>query len=171
VDSDSAETVAVTGNTATSGDDENLTLMSIDKSSQEDARQITWKGLRPASVMLQSEFPQDLNTYFTQHSYLQFELKVNETPHGEVSMAMSCDQDCGQPLDITKYLSTLPSEEWLDVNIELQCFTGDKDSLSDITAAFVMHSTAAFDISVANIKLVPTKGNTQMPAPTIACSS
>jgi len=165
IDYDAAP-VTVTGNTASSSADNNLQLLSIDKTSQEDARQIKWKGTRPASVRLRSEFPQNLNTYFTQQSYLQFELKVNERPEGEVSMTMHCDINCSQSLNITKHLSTMPLNEWLDVNIELACFSGDKKLLENITAAFVMQSNAALDISVANIKLVPIQGKLSMPAPT-----
>lgn len=167
---DGANPVAVTGNIASSSGDQNLELYSIDKSSQEDARQLKWKGLRAASVVLQSEYPQDLDAYFTQQSYLQFELKVNEPPKGEVSMAMRCDKTCSNLLDITNYLSEMPQGKWQDINIQLSCFSGENTTLENITAAFVVNSTAALDISVANIKLVPTKEKSSIPSPTFSCS-
>ena len=55
--------VVVGGNRVVSAKDENLLLMSVDKVAQEDARRLTWKGLRPATVSLTAKYPLDFSQY------------------------------------------------------------------------------------------------------------
>ena len=146
--------IIVTTNTAKSGDDENLSLLSIDKVSQEDARQIIWKGLRPATISLASKFPQDFEAYLAQDAVLELSYKVNEKPSGQVTMTIECETQCNKEFSVTKQLNSAPTGEWQYASIELACLADNESGLSDVTAPFVITSTGALDISVADIKIV-----------------
>ena len=163
------DAVVVRGNRAQSGDDKNLQLMSIDKASQEDARQIQWLGLRPATLSLNSKLSQNLSVYFEQQSYLNFDLKVNQGPSGNVSLSMGCEQECGNSVSITDYLVNAPKNEWTELSVNLNCFYKDKKMLEDIRSAFSITSSSGLNISVANIKLAPTKGKAGVKAATYSC--
>ena len=166
------ETVLVNGNTAKSAADNNLQLLSIDKASQEDARQIQWSGIRPAALRLNSKFPQNLSVYYQQQAQLKFDLRVDEKPAGNVSLFMHCDgKECGDTVSITDYLVNAPKRKWSEVSIDLNCFADNKAFFENVTSAFSINSSASLGISIANIKLVPTKGKTGIASPTYSCSS
>ena len=166
-----ADAVFVNGNTAKSGADNNLQLFSIDKASQEDARQIQWSGLRPATLRLASKLPQNLSVYFERQAELRFDLKVNRGPAGNVSLFMGCvEEGCSEMLSITDYLVNVPKGEWSEVSVDLNCFADNKQAFENIISAFSISSSALLDISIANIKLVPTKGKVKATAPTYNCT-
>jgi len=163
--------VSVGGNTAKSASDDNLQLLSIDKASQEDARQIQWSGLRPATLRLNSKLPQNLSVYFQQQAQLIFDLKVDQGPAGNVSMTMNCDgKPCGETLSITDHLVNTPKGQWSELSIDLTCFADNKQFYENISSVFSISSSASLDLSIANIKLVPTKGK-KLAAATYGCSS
>ncbi|MFD1218197.1 MULTISPECIES: glycoside hydrolase family 3 protein [Microbulbifer] len=145
----------VSGNLAKS-DDENITVASIDMLSQEDARQITWKGLRAGSVLLQSKKPQDLTRYLDEHSALTLDIRVDNEPDAPVSLQIACDAnaaDCAGNLPLQQPLTELPTGEWSEISIDLQCFA-DAD-FSQVSNGLALRSEGALSLAVANIKFVP----------------
>lgn len=150
-----ANSVLVSGNREVSGADENLLLMSVDKVAQEDARRLTWKGLRPATVALAAKRPLDMSQYVDQNSALSFSMKVDRAPAGQVSLSMRCESGCGESFDVTQILAKVPVGKYHDYRFDLSCFVSDDADLRALTQAFVMRSTAALDIVVADIKVIP----------------
>ena len=166
----SAESVTANGNTARSGDDDNLLLLSIDKASQEDARQIVWSGARPAALRLSSQFPQNLQAYYQQKAQLKFDIKVNKGPAGNVSMSMDCgNEKCGENVSITDYLVNAQKGSWQELSIDLNCFADQLSVYENITSVFSISSSKALDISIANIKVVPTKGKPNISEAKYSC--
>jgi len=150
-----AESVIVNGNRQVSAEDENLLLLSVDKVAQEDARRLAWKGLRPATVSLAAKYPLDFSQYLGQNSALSFALKVDAAPAGEVSLSMVCANGCDKSYSFTQQLNTAKLGEYVEYKIDLGCFVAGDSNLNALSEAFVMTSSDALDVVVADIKVVP----------------
>ncbi len=162
--------VTVSGNTASSGVDTNLTMSSIDHISQEDARQIIWKGIRTASASFVSEYPQDLSDYLTQDASLEFSLKVNQPITADVDLSVSCVEPCSNPISLTEYLSALQLNRWEEVSIPLNCLVDKSVGMSQVTDVFTLTSSNALDLSLGDIKLVPGGGETNVVEASLSCN-
>jgi len=152
------EAVIVNGNRQVSAKDENLLLLSVDKVAQEDARRLTWKGRRPAKVSLAARYPLDMSQYIGQNSALSFSMKVDAAPSGDVSLSMVCGEGCSSILPWGDTLKQAKLGEYNDYKIDLRCFVDADEKLDALTEAFVMSSTGALDVVVADIKIVPNVG-------------
>ncbi|WP_353409037.1 glycoside hydrolase family 3 N-terminal domain-containing protein [Arenicella sp. 4NH20-0111] len=150
-----AEPVLVDGNRKVSADDENLLLMSVDKVAQEDARRMSWKGLRPATVSLAAKYPLDFSEYLRQSSVLSFSMRVDKAPKGNVSLSMVCAQDCDKSVDFTASLKAASVGEYVDYKFDLGCFVNDEATLKALTQAFVISSDDELDVVVSDIKVMP----------------
>lgn len=150
------QAVVVNGNRAISADDENLLLLSVDKVAQEDARRLVWNGKRPATVSLAAKHPIDMSQYVGQSAALSFSMKVDSAPKGEVSLSMICGNDCGSSALLwADTLTQAKLGEYVDYKIDLGCFVSRGASFDALTEAFVMTSTGALNVVVADIKIVP----------------
>ena len=163
--------IIVTTNTAATGDDENLKFRSIDMASQEDARQMTWKGIRTSTVALQGQYPQVLDEYFKEDGYLAMQLRVNQAPTGNVIASMHCAKSCNDSVDLTEYLTAQSDAGWVDASIDLDCFTDSDDLPEAIFSALSIQSTGALDLSIANVKVIPIVEGADSAPLTFACDS
>jgi len=152
---DGGEIVVVNGNREVSGGDENLLLLSVDKVAQEDARRLVWKGRRPATASLAAKHPLDMSQYVDQNAALIFSMKVDRAPKGKVSLSMVCGGECNSSLPLAGMLKQAKLGEYRDYKIDLGCFIGNDAKFNSLTEAFVMRSTEALDVVVADIKIVP----------------
>ncbi|SDK62343.1 glycoside hydrolase family 3 protein [Microbulbifer yueqingensis] len=147
--------VVMAGNRAVSGDDENIIVASIDMESQEDARQIQWKGLRGGSVTLAAEKPQDLSRYLKEGAALSFDVRVDSKPEQPVSAAVACGEDCVAELPLQNALQSLETGEWSKLSIDLQCFVDKGADFSQVSNALALSTEGQLSLAVANIKYVP----------------
>uniref|UniRef100_UPI0025DC972F glycoside hydrolase family 3 protein n=1 Tax=uncultured Microbulbifer sp. TaxID=348147 RepID=UPI0025DC972F len=152
---DSDDPLWVSGNLASSADD-NITVASIDMLSQEDARKITWKGLRAGSVALQTRKPQDLSRYLAEGSALTMDVRIEQTPAAPVFAGIRCAaHDCNGELPLQQPLAQLPAGDWSEISIDLQCFAKAGADFSQVSSGLYLRSEGALTLSVANIKFVP----------------
>ena len=148
----------VSGNLASSADD-NITVASIDMLSQEDARALTWKGLRAGSVLLQTQKPQDLTRYLEEGSALTMDIRVDQAPEAPVFAGIACDGDnCKGSLPLQQALAALPQGDWSEISIDLQCFAKAGADFSRVSQGLSFHSEGKLAMAVANIKFVPGAG-------------
>lgn len=161
--------VMVDGNTATSSLDANLSMLSIDHVSQEDARQVIWKGLRPSTVAFAAEYPQDLSDYLIQEARLEFSVKVNAAIKGVVDLSLGCADECSASISLTDHLTSLEPNSWAKVSVPLSCLVNKGLGLTQVTQVFSLRSADALDLSFGNIKLVPTKGRANIVEATMSC--
>lgn len=150
-----AEAVKVDGNREASAEDDNLTVMSVDRVSQEDARRVEWLGLRPASLSFTTPFPQDLDKYQEADAALIFDVKLNQKLDQEVLFNMSCGEKCEGSLALSGALDSNKVAEWQSVNIPLSCFVDKGLDLSKVDSVFGLHSKGKADMTLSNIKVVP----------------
>ncbi|WP_250463730.1 glycoside hydrolase family 3 protein [Microbulbifer litoralis] len=147
--------VAVTGNRASSGGDDNITVASIDMESQEDARLIDWKGLRGGSVRLSAQKPQDLSRYIKENAALSLDIRVDQLPGKPVFAQIACADGCTGQLPLQEPLQSLPTGDWSQLTIDLQCFAEDGADFSRISNSLSLSSEGPLSLAVANIKYVP----------------
>ncbi|MFV8782105.1 glycoside hydrolase family 3 protein [Microbulbifer sp. SA54] len=145
----------VSGNQASTADD-NITVASIDMLSQEDARQITWKGLRGGSVVLQTKKPQNLSRYLDEHAALTMDVRLDSAASAPVFAGMRCTTEaCSGELPLQAPLAELKPGEWSELSIDLQCFAKAGADFSQVSSGLFLRSEGALGLSVANIKFVP----------------
>ncbi|MFS1523525.1 glycoside hydrolase family 3 protein [Microbulbifer sp. 2304DJ12-6] len=156
------EPVAVTGNRSSSGPDTNITVAAIDWESQEDARQIRWKGLRPGAVRLAAESPQDLSRYLKERAALTLDVRVDRTPEHAVRAGIDCGAGCAAELPLQSALAKLQPGNWSKVSIDLQCFVAGGADFSRVSAALSITSEGALALAVANVKYVPGAADSAM---------
>ena len=140
-----------------------ITLQTLDKTVQEDARRISFDGTELAHVSLVSNFPEDLRAYIESNATLNFSLRVNSEIKDEVGLAMVCEQDCQGSLALSEYLRPLAASQWHDVVIDLQCFQQAGVNFAQVISPFQLSSSAAVSLSFADITIVPNnKANATM---------
>lgn len=97
-----------------------ITIESVDRFVQEDARQVTWNGTDMAEVALRSEGRVDLSAY-AGSAQLRLDVQVNRAPSAPVNLGMRCGQDCSGQVDIAPWLSQVDPGQWHTLNIDMQC--------------------------------------------------
>jgi len=159
--------VPVHGSYATSGDDDNIVVASIDMSTQDDARLIKWKGLRPGAVELSVEYMQNLNVYLEERSALSLNIRVGREVKEPIIAAMTCGENCIAKVPLQSTLKTIPLNDWAHISVDLQCFANAGADFSKIFSVFRLESEGAMEIAVANVKLIPEAAKTA----TVQCKS
>jgi len=169
---DGSEPVEVDGNQAAL-EDNSLVISSVDKASQQDARNIIWTGVKAASVGFVAAKPLDLRDYVSTDAILQFDLQLLQTPTDAVQLQMSCGPECGANLDLSSYLGSLHISQWQNMAVKLSCFKQRGMDFSKVTSAFGLSSGGRLSLSVANIKLLSNNNEQSETANTmlLACGS
>ena len=147
-----------------------LTLKTIDKDVQEDARKLTFDGSGSASYSISSSFSEDLRSYQEANSILYFDTMINQKPSKAVTLSMYCDSEnmrsCEGKLDITSQLIALPENTWQTIAIDSQCFIDAGADMAGITTLFELSTEGKFIINIANIRLEPQREKvTHIPCP------
>lgn len=155
--------VPVEGNVHTSGIDANVTITSVDKASQEDARRIQWRGLEHGGVYLEATTPQDLSIVTSEGGFIQWDMQINQAPTDSLQLAVRCGVDCGAELVLDSLIPNIGIQQWQTIRIDLQCLTRAGMDFSRVTQPFLLQTSGQLTLSMANLKIVP-----QMQASSIA---
>ena len=156
---DADNIIEADGNKVSSGENNNLVLSSIDKVSQEDARQLQWLGLEPATVYLEAKSPQDLSIFGERKGRLEFSLKVDEYPTDSVALGMDCGPGCGVAVPARHILQAQPINQWQTVSLELDCLLQGGLNLSQVMRPFSLSTKGALKLAIANVKIIPEYRN------------
>jgi len=63
------------------------------------------------------------------------------------------DHPCGGQLQVDEQMRAAPKGQWTQARILLSCFEKHGASMQNVTAPFVITSTGALQMSIANVKL------------------
>ncbi|KKL02149.1 glycoside hydrolase family 3 protein [Rheinheimera mesophila] len=152
--------VTVTGNKAKSAD-QSLSLAAVNWQKQEDALLLDWAADSKAKLVLQAATPLDASAY----AQLVVDMKWNSTPTAAVTLAQSCGADCGGVLDLAPIFATKAQGQWHKVVIDLHCFAAKGVKLTQLQQAFVLHSAAAYQLSISNIRFTPAAATADLSCP------
>lgn len=147
--------VPVATSVVTTQGSDNLTLRTMNKAVQEDARQLIWKGGSIALAYLGWIEPKPLGQYLTNHSALQFAVKVEQRPSQALNLDMHCGSSCRGGVTLNDTLATLPLDSWQTISVDLQCFVQQGVDFSQITAPFVLATSGTARLAFADVMLVP----------------
>ncbi len=132
----------------------NLTIKSIDRRVQEDARSAVWSGDGAAQVYLQAEEPIDISRESNGDLALAFDLRIDTPPSSAVKVRMDCTYPCSGGLDITDEMSAAPTGEWLPVRIRLRCFEAAGADMTKINTPFLIHTDGELALAFSDVRLV-----------------
>ena len=142
-----------------------VTLQTLDKTVQEDARTVSFDGSKQASVVLTSNFPEDLRAYKEANATLTFSVKVNSVSNEQIWLSMACEQQCPGSINLTKVLHSMTLDSWGKISIDLQCFEDAGVDFSQVTSPFQISTTGAESLSFADIIIESNSAETA----TISC--
>ncbi len=146
--------IEITGNKHASGADNNLVITSIDMRAQEDARQVVWKGLRPAMLELKAKHPRNLSSMY-EEGVLSFKLTMGSQLSSHVSLSLVCDNGCENKVNLGELNKNQVQQDFVPVQIPLACLAKDATSLASVTGLFQLHSESQARVDFADIKLRP----------------
>jgi len=134
-----------------------LTIKTLDKNVQEDARTLLFDGTELASLRFTSDFPEDLRRQIENDSALTFSVKVEQPPKDIIELSMLCDgvdnAYCGSSLDVTSLLTKISDKQWHRISIDLRCFKEAGTDFSKIVTPFKLSTAGKFTLSIADISL------------------
>ncbi|WOT06971.1 glycoside hydrolase family 3 N-terminal domain-containing protein [Shewanella sp. DAU334] len=143
-------------------------VRTIDKERQEDAWRVAFNGSGRGYIDFSSHLASDFKASLASDSVLSFAIKIdqagssdnatdsiNEPLIEKTYIAMKCDTDCGEPLDIAPTLNALPAQQWQAVNIDLKCFRYSGVDLGKVTTPFSLASASPLILNIADIEIRP----------------
>jgi len=130
-------------------------ITTTDMNVQEDALKFAWSGQKPASVFIQADGPDttyDFSAILTAGGAISFDVKV-ETPAEQILLQIACGENCLRTVDITSPFAEMAGKGWQSFALKLQCFAESGDTFEAITRPFMLKTSNAAVISVANIEV------------------
>ena len=155
--SDSTE-IEMTSNVATLG---GLTVRTLDKDVQEDARLLVFSGTDNARFQIRAKQALDLTALNTNSASLQATVKIQKVPEQPVLLSMVCDTACNDGFDIKPTLETLTANTWQDISIDLKCFQRTAAALKAISSPFNLFTEGEFELAFSDISLISGPGTIQ----------
>jgi beta-glucosidase len=136
---------------------EGVAMSATDKSAQEDARLLSWRGTTAAqaSLTLTGTSPIDLQREANGQLSLGFDYRASAPVPTAVGVVLSveCGTGCRGAVPIARGLSAATVGQWGHLKVPLSCFAGAGADLTRITAPFVIQASGNLNLSVANIRL------------------
>jgi beta-glucosidase len=143
---------------------ENLILRTVDRRAQEDARAARWSGGGMAAVYLAANDPVDLSREANGEMAIAFDVNLEESPTGAVTMRMQCGMDCSGSVDATERLAALPLGEWITVAVRLRCFEDAGADMTRIDVPFGLATDGTAALRFSDVRLVSAEeGGTACP--------
>lgn len=140
-----------------------LSYRTIDKKVQEDAVLISSKGGEVAGLRIESKshFREDIFAVTQSDSALVFSMKLTTPLTGSLIVSTECDiaegveDDCGGKVDISELAGGMAIDTWEAVSIDLACFTQQGMDYSNTVMPFVVSSSDAYSLGIADVSIVP----------------
>ena len=129
-----------------------VTMAAADKSAQEDARLLSWKGPL-ASVGLSGSTPIDLQREVNGQLSLAFDYKATAPIATNIALEIACGTHCGGSVPIAHALASSAPGQWGHAKVPLACFAKAGADMSRITTPFALQATGPLTLSLANIRL------------------
>ncbi len=144
-----------------------VTLTTIDRLRQGDARQITWSGRSEGLVYFETTTPRDLRDWVARGAALALDVKVERAPTRSTYVKAQCRYPCGAQANVTTALRKAPKDEWFRLSIDLACFVKSGLDPSKVTTLPLLSTSGELSMSISNVRLIPAlAGNA-----TVSCSA
>jgi beta-glucosidase len=130
-----------------------VTIAPADKSAQEDARQLSWKGAGAASVSLTGASPIDLQREANGQLSLALDYRTVSPVTAKVALRVDCGAGCRGTVPVTRELAAAPPGQWAHLKVPLVCFARSGADLGHVSTPFGLDTSGALTLAVANIRL------------------
>ncbi|UAL45060.1 exo 1,3/1,4-beta-D-glucan glucohydrolase [Shewanella inventionis] len=127
-----------------------LTIRTMDRVVQEDARLVSFNGSEQGIVGLVSNFPRDFRAYSNSDSALSISIKSSAVLEKPLWLGMACEGDCRKQLDIAQQVNSQLGE-WQTLSFSLACFADEPMDFGKITMPFYLATDAKVDISFSDV--------------------
>jgi beta-glucosidase len=125
-----------------------LTMVSIDRRAQEDARRFTFSG--PASIAIEAAWNHNQWSKLESGSFT-VEFSVSRRPIGTVRLVARCGPNCGGEADITKELALAEGKGWRTLTLPIHKLISLQQAAGGATIQ--LQSSGALEISVSSINM------------------
>ncbi|MGZ9898677.1 glycoside hydrolase family 3 protein [Shewanella gaetbuli] len=125
-----------------------LTIRTMDRVVQEDARLVNFNGSQVGTVGLISNFPRDFRAYSQASSALSFSIKVDNELSKPLLVGIACEGDCKPSVDITEQVTV---GKWQDVSVSLSCFDTEQMDFGKIVMPFWLATDAKVSVSFSDV--------------------
>ncbi|MDG1750854.1 MAG: exo 1,3/1,4-beta-D-glucan glucohydrolase [Thalassotalea sp.] len=132
-----------------------ISLRTLDKEVQEDARTVSFNGNESASLRIFSSFPEDLRAYHEAKSALTFDVRLEQAPTAAVKLSMNCSGDCQDSIDIAPLLKATDLNEWQTISIDLACLKSSGAEFAQIMSPLTLSTKGTLTLSYSKISIVP----------------
>ncbi|MEL1263319.1 exo 1,3/1,4-beta-D-glucan glucohydrolase [Pseudoxanthomonas putridarboris] len=130
-----------------------LRVTGVDHLAQEDARRFAWSGAGPASVVLQSHSPIDLQRETNGDVMLVLTLRPERIPTEEVSLGASCGDGCRASLPLRDALAGLPADQWTTLGVPLKCLATAGADTGKLDSVLQLRTAGELQLSVSRVAL------------------
>ncbi|MBS0226457.1 MAG: exo 1,3/1,4-beta-D-glucan glucohydrolase [Proteobacteria bacterium] len=133
--------------------DGSLQVTAVDHLAQEDARRFTWSGTQPASLVLATKTPVDMQRETNGDVMLIVSLRQESAPTGDVSIGMSCGANCGGSVPVGAALAKLPMHQWTTLGVPLKCLARAGADMTRLDAVLQLQSVGQLQLSMSRVAL------------------
>jgi len=130
-----------------------LTVTTVDGTSQEDSRLVEWKGGRESQFYFQSDASVDLSSLSEEDAALVMIVTINKKPKGAVTLRMDCGWPCSGELNLTRIFRAIPEGQPVRLGIKLSCFEKVGVNLRKVNSPFVLVSSKKFALTIADVRV------------------
>ena len=125
-----------------------LTIHTMDRVVQEDARLIKFNGAELGTVGLISNFPRDFRAFSDSKAALSLSIKVDNDLTHPLWLGMACEGECRPQFDIA---GLVKPGEWQNISVSLSCFKQDTMDFSKIVSPFYLATAAKVQLSFSDV--------------------
>ena len=141
------------GGVTTTQGSENLTLRSVDRERQEDARAVRWSGEAEAAVYIQAGEAVDLGRESNASMVLAVDLMIEEAPTDAVLVRLGCGPNCASTLDMSGLLGARDTGSWGTLRVHLSCFEKAGADMQRVDMPFGLATAGKLALRFANVRL------------------
>ena len=127
-----------------------LTVRTVDRAAQEDARQFVWSSEEPARIALTGPAT-DYTAAVHYGATLVIQYRVDTLPKGPVTLFVECGNGCGAELDLTQLLADTPIGDWTQADITLSSLVEAGADLSQLTTLGIK-TAGPYSMSLSDIR-------------------
>ena len=132
---------------------EAVSFRTKDRFVQEDAIELQFSGKDAGKYGFRDSFPNDLRGYFEADASVYLDLKVDSKPSGSIRVAMECESECNNGIDISSQLEAIPLNKWTKIAVPLKCFDMEAKDAAKVTVPLVIESQSALKLQLFDARI------------------
>ncbi|CDO36053.1 exo 1,3/1,4-beta-D-glucan glucohydrolase [Novosphingobium sp. KN65.2] len=136
----------------------------VDRTAQEDSVRLNWTGAGKAIAAIVQDEPVDLSREANGELALELEFKVNSAPTADVSLLMTCGDNCLGGFPIGNMLAQAAvTQKWTRLAIPLRCFEKAGVDMSRVDKPLSITTAGRLDMTLSSARILAPSG------PQLAC--